>query len=302
MKIIQNNEVIYCFKSDMKPVKSINQGEVFKVKTNDCFFGQITSESQLLSDIDYSRLNPATGPIFVEGAESGDLLKVKIIKIDVASQGVSLTMPNEGVLGKKATKALTRIIPVNDGYCHFNGLSIPIKPMIGVIGVAPCEEDGEWPTHSPWRHGGNMDTTDICEGATIYFPVRQKGALLALGDCHAIMGDGEVCFTGCEIAAEVTLQVDVIKEKATSWPVLENSNSTMIIASGNTSDDAIVEATDQAVNFLSKGLDLTWEDAYILASLAVDLKISQVVDPKSTVRAVIPKAIISTEDLLAKIL
>lgn len=301
MKVIQGNDVIYKFKAEMTAVERVNPGEVFKVITNDCFFQQVFREDQVLTEIDYSRLNPATGPIFVEGAEPGDLLKVKILSIEVATKGVAAVVPKEGVLGNKVSKPIIRVISINDGCCDFDGIKIQAKPMIGVIGVAPAKEDGEWATDSPWKHGGNMDTTDICEGSILYFPVRQEGALLALGDCHAVMGDGEVCFTGLEVPGEVVLQVDVIKGKATTWPLVETHKATMIIASGDTLDHAIYEATNQAVDHLKHSLSLEWENAYMLASLSVDLKISQVVDPKKTVRASIPKSILSTEKLIGSI-
>ena len=173
--------------------------------------------------------------------------------------------------------------------------------MIGVIGVAPGEEDGEWSTGSPWSHGGNMDTRDIRADSTIYFPVRQKGALLALGDCHALMADGEICSTGLEIPACVTLEINLIKNKRVKWPLLETEDNTMIIASGDNLDDAVYAATDQAVRYIKHGLKFSWEDAYMLASLAVDIKISQLVDPKITARAAIPKHILSTEKLIESI-
>lgn len=301
MKTIQNTNVIYNFSPNMTPVEIVEPGEVFKVKTNDCFFQQITSEDMVLTSIDHSTLNPATGPIFVNGAEPGDLLKVKILNIDIADKGVVMIAPGEGVLAEKAKKSLVKIIPIKDRCCQINGLEIPINPMIGVIGVAPGNEDGEWGTDSPWKHGGNMDTKDICEGITIYFPVRQVGGLLALGDLHAIMGDGEMCFTGLEVQGEVTLKVDVIKNKTVTWPILETSNSTMVIASGDILDDAIKAASGQGVEHLASGLEIPWEEAYMLASLVVDIKISQVVDPKKTVRAVIPKIVLSTDKLIRSI-
>lgn len=301
MKIIKNTDVIYSFKPSMSYVETVESGEVFKVQTNDCFFQQITNEATVLANLDYSKLNPATGPIYVNGAEPGDLLRIKILDIEVAEKGVSIIAAGEGVLGEKAKKSITRIISIEDGCCQLCGLAIPIDPMIGVIGVAPAVADGEWGTASPWKHGGNMDTKDIKKGTTLYLPVNQRGALLAMGDLHAIMGDGEICFTGCEIPGIVTLEVEVIKQKAITWPILETPSSTIVIASGDNIDEAIKTATDQAVEYLSKGLDLPWEDAYMLASLAVDIKISQVVDPKITVRAVIPNTILKLEKLIKKI-
>lgn len=300
LKTIENSKVIYKFKPELEPVEKVQHGEIFKVLTNDCFYGQITSEDQLLDNIDYSKINPATGPIYIEGAEPGDILKISIIKIKPASTGVAITVPNEGALGKRATKSLTMILNIEDGYCDFNGIKLPIKPMIGVIGVA-TKKDEEQDTATPWKHGGNMDTTDICQGSTLYLPVNQQGALLALGDCHAIMGDGEICFTGCEIAAEVTLKTEVIKNKSIEWPLVETSDYTMVVASGETIDEAIESATEQAVDHMMKGLNITWEEAYILASLTLDIKISQIVDPKKTVRGAIPKYLLSTEQLINSI-
>ncbi|MDR7871548.1 MAG: acetamidase/formamidase family protein [Tissierellaceae bacterium] len=298
MKVIKGDKVIYKFTNEMDYINKVNCNERFVVETNDCFFQQVKDENITLNELDYDCLNPATGPLFVQGAEPGDLLKVEIINIEVADKGVTMTVPGEGVLGDQATKSRVKILPIEDNHALFNGIKIPIVPMIGVIGVAPNKEDGEWPTATPWKHGGNMDTTDIKAGSTLYFSVHQKGALLALGDCHAVMGDGEICFTGLEIPAKVTLEVDIIKNKTIKWPLVETEEATMVIASGDSVDDAIYEASSQAVNHIKNGLNFDFEDAYILASLVMDLKISQVVDPKVTIRAAIPKNILSTDDLL----
>lgn len=298
MKVIPADKVIYKFTADMEPIASVLPGDIFKVETNDCFFQQVLSEEQDLKDLDYGRLNPATGPIYVGGAEPGDLLKVKIISIDVKDKGIAAVIPNGGLLGDQVTKSIIRIINIEDNHALFQGVKIPISPMIGVIGVAPAKEDGEWTTDTPWKHGGNMDTKDIKAGSTLYFPVNQEGALLALGDCHALMADGEVCFTGLEIPAEVTLEVDLIKNKSVKWPLLETDEYTMVVASGDNLDHAVYEATSNAVEYIKNSLAIEWEEAYILASLSVDLKISQLVDPKITVRAAIPKYLVATEKLI----
>lgn len=301
MKIIKSSDVVFSFKPAMKPVEKVNPGDILKFITNDCFYGQLTSDDQSLDKLDYSKVNPATGPVYIEGAEDGDLLKVKILDIKINSTGMGLTMAGEGILGSVASKTLPKALPIEDGYCQFDHISIPIDPMIGVIGIAPSDEDGEYNTAIPWKHGGNMDTKDIREGSTIYFPVKQKGALLALGDLHAVMGDGEVSFAGCEISGEVILQVDVIKNKTTTWPLLETKDSTMVVGSGKTIEEATISTTKQVVEQLSKGLKISWEEAYILASLIMDLKFGQVVNSNKTVRGAIPKSIISTETLLKSI-
>ena len=298
MKFISRDKVIYTFKNEMEHIDTISPGDVIKVETNDCWSQQFCSEEQVLNEIDHDILNPATGPIYVEGAEPGDLLEVKVISIDVEDKGNSEAVPNEGVLGEQVKDSTVKIISIEGDYAIFNGIKLPINPMIGVIGVAPAKEEGEWGTGSPWKHGGNMDTNDIIAGTTLYFPVHQKGALLALGDCHALMGDGEVCFTGLEIPAVVTLEVNLIKNKTVEWPLLETKEHTMVLASGDDLEAAVYEATNQATACLNKCLNMKWEDAYILTSLVVDLKISQVVDPKMTVRAAIPKYLVSTEKII----
>jgi len=285
----------------MRPIERVKPGEVFKVETNDCFFRQIEKEDQLVTEVDFSRINPATGPIYIEGAQSGDILKVKILEIKLPEKGVIVTVPGEGILGDIVKEARTNIVEIKNGFCYLKGVKIPANPMIGVIGVAPSEEEGEYPTGSPWKHGGNMDTKDVTESSTLYFRVSQEGALLALGDCHAVMGDGEVCVAGCEINSEVMLKVDVIKSKEINWPIVETNDSMMIVVSGKNLEEASKEATRTAVEYLMKGLNLSWDDAYMLASLVVDLKISQLVDPNKTVRAVIPKNILSVEKLFEKL-
>ena len=299
MQIIKGDKVIYSFNHTMEAVAQVKNGETFKVIANDCFFQQITAEKQNLNAINYDLLNPATGPIYVADAAPGDILKVEIIEIEVADKGVSLTAPNEGVLKDQSTKGITRIIPVEDGHARFQGVNIPIDPMIGVIGVAPAKEDGDWPTSTPWKHGGNMDTIDNRAGSTLYFPVKQEGALLALGDCHAVMADGEACFTGLEIPAEVTLRTSVIKNKKLTWPIVETPEANMLIVSNETVEGALYEATSEAVKLMQKALNIAWEDAYIMSSLTTDLKISQIVDPRMTVRAAIPKFVLPTETLIA---
>lgn len=299
MQRISSNNVIYKFTNDLKEVQKVKQNEEFIVETNDCFYQQIKNEDKVLDEINHDNLNPATGPIYVEGAEKGDLLKVKIKKIDVSNSGCSLAIPKFGVLGDMVKTPATKIIEVKDGYAYFSkDIKIPIKPMIGVIGVGTYKEDGEWETDTPYRHGGNMDTAEIIEGSTLYFPVAVEGAMLALGDLHAVMGDGEVSGTGLEIPGEVTLEVEVLKRKSFDWPILETENEVMVLSSEEDINEANKEALESIMELIQKSLDLSFEESLILSSLAVDLRISQLVDPKVTIRAAISKEILPMEKVL----
>nr|WP_321501151.1 acetamidase/formamidase family protein [uncultured Dethiosulfovibrio sp.] len=296
MQKVQKENLIYAFEPGMDPVITVNPGETVRVEAWDCFKGQIQSEDTLCSEIDFGQINPATGPIFVNDAEPGDTLKVEIMGMDMANQGVTVIVPGEGILGHMVKDPVTMVIPVKDGFCLFKDIKIPIKPMIGVIGVAP--EDGSFPTGTPWRHGGNMDNRYIGPGATIYLPVRQKGALLALGDCHAVMGDGEVCCSGCEIDATVTLRLDVIKGASLPWPLVETSQVISLVVSGDDLNDATEEATREGVAMIQRGKGLSWEESYMLSSLVMDLEICQLVDPKKTVRATFQRTFMTAKGLL----
>ena len=296
MKIVPRNKVIHTFATDMEAVEDVVPGEIIKFETKDSWDNQIDGEDKLRTQIDNSRVNGATGPVYVEGAERGDLLQVKILDIALADKGFAVSRPDFGLMSDTVKKASTRAVTkVDNSFFSFMGISVPVKRMIGIIGVAPIE--GEYSTNIPWKHGGNMDTSDITEGSTLYLPVGQKGGLLAMGDCHALQGDGEI-FSGCEISAEVTVKIDVIKSKTMEWPLVETKDYTMVIASGDNVDGAAKEATKQAVDLLSKGLGLSWDDALILASIAVDLKISQMTGSKKTIRAAIPISIVSTQKLI----
>jgi len=297
MKIVPRNKVIHTFATDMEAVETVAPGEVVKFETRDSFDNQIDSEDKLRTQIDNSRVNGATGPVYVEGAEKGDLLKVKIFDITLPDRGFAVIRPDFGIMGDTVKEAKTRALTkVDDSFFRFRDILLPVRRLIGVIGVAPLE--GEYSTNIPWKHGGNMDTGDITEGSTLYLPVGQKGGLLAMGDCHVLQGDGEL-FSGCDISSEVTVRIDVIKNKKTiEWPLVETKDHTMVVASGDNVDDAAKEAARQAVGLLSKALGLSWEDALILASIAVDLKISQITNPKKTIRAAIPISIVSTQRLI----
>ena len=296
MKIIPRNKVISHFEANMQAVEKIAPGEIIKFEARDAYDGQIDSEDKFRNQIDESRVTLATGPVFVEGAEKGDLIQVKILDIALSDKGVGVTNPGWGLLGDMIKKPTTIVFTkVENKFFSFRGINIPARPHIGVIGVAPLE--GKISSNLPGRHGGNIDTTDITEGSTLYLPVSQKGGLLALGDCHAMMGDGEIA-AGGEISAEVIVKVDVIKSKKIEWPLVETKDYTMVIVSA---DNAAKEASKQAVDLLSKGLDLSWDEAVIFVSLTVDLKISQICNTPVTIRAAIPKSIISTQKLIEAI-
>lgn len=272
------------------PVAYAKNGDIVRFETLDCFGCQIRREDQLLGGLDWNNINPATGPLFVEGAKVGDVLKVEILEIELDDHGVMVDSPGEGVTGCTVTEETTKILPVRDGIVHFNEkLSFPVCPMIGVIGTAPAGEDID--TGTPGAHGGNMDCTRIGVGATLYLPVHVDGALLAMGDLHARMGDGEVEVCGVEIAGAVTVRVTVLPNCGLPTPFLINSEIAAAIHSAETVDEACIGATMAMHSFLMKELGMNEHEAGMLLSVTGDLRICQIVDPEKTCRMEIPLSV-----------
>lgn len=292
---ISDNRCIFAFGPSNSAAEKAEPGSIIVFKTLDCFSNQITAEDQYVSGIDFSRINPATGPVDIEGAVRGDALKVRVLEIVPGTRGTIVTIPDAGVLGAETRKSTTRICRVRDGSVHFGGITIPARPMIGVIGVAGDEETS---CGNPGRHGGNLDTTLISAGATLYLPVFRDGGLLALGDVHAVMGDGEACVAACEVPAEVTVKVDLCKGLAPAWPVLETDDAFFILVSDEDLAKAFEEGFSCAVRALAKANDLSREDAYMLASLVADAGVSQLVNPRKTIRVRIPKSMTTIGALL----
>lgn len=291
MKKLTRDKVVFAMDKNNPSALHIDPGEKVILETEDCFCYQITSDEVVLNeDFDYSRINPATGPIFINRCEPGDVLEIIIEKIEISSQGAVEVFPGWGPLGDKVTKAETKIVPIKDGMAIFNHISLPVKPMIGVIGVAPS--DDPVPCGSPGPHGGNMDTADIVAGNKLFLPVFVPGAGLALGDLHAVMGDGEVGGTGVEIRGEVTIKVNVLKDINLTHPILESEEDYYLINSALTLDEAIKINTEKVVEFIKEKSSLNWNQSYMMAGIATDLKISQVVNPLKTVRTRIPKKIL----------
>lgn len=285
MLTIRRETAVYAMNPENVPAARVPAGETLIFETSDCFGGQIMKETDKLGALDWSRINPASGPVFVEGAMPGDTLKVEILKIDLADQAATVEAPGEGITGLAASEENTKILPIADGCAVFSdALSLPVKPMIGVIGTAPAE--GSIPTGTPSFHGGNMDCKRIGEQCTLYLPVNVEGALLAMGDLHAVMGDGEVCVCGAEIAGTVTVRVSVIKGQPLPLPFLVTPEYAMAIYSAEGLDAAAEGATLRMRTFL---LDyLPAHEAGMLLSLCGDLRICQAVDPNKTCRMEVP--------------
>jgi amidase len=272
------------------PAARIRPGTTIHLQTADCFSDQVQGPGDVERGLDWNSVNPATGPVYVEGAKPGDVLAVTIEHIEVADHGVMCTGGGWGVLGDRIDELSWRFLTIWDREAQWEGgPSFPIQPMIGVIGVAPAGEDV--PCGSPGHHGGNMDTRLIAEGATIYLPVAVAGALLAAGDLHAAMGDGEVAVTGVEVAGSLTLEVGLRTDIALTDPLLENGDLVATIASAETLDEAAKMATNAMADLLNTRLGIQLADAMMLMSAVGSAQICQMVDPLCTVRFEMPKSV-----------
>ncbi len=292
MLTIRRDTVVYEMSPENLSVACAKSGDELIFETEDCFGGQIVKESDRMGTLDWSRINPATGPVFVEGAMPGDTLKVEILSIRLAAQAAMVEAPGEGITGLAAAEEATKILPIRDGKLIFNEkISLPLCPMIGVIGTAPAEEAVS--TGTPAAHGGNMDCKRIGEGATLYLPVNVEGALLAMGDLHAVMGDGEVCVCGAEIAGEVHVRISVIKGQPLPLPFLLSGGSAMAICSAEGLGAAAEGATMRMRSFLAEQVKLPDHEAGMLLSLAGDLRICQAVDPNKTCRMELPLSLLA---------
>lgn len=284
---IQREQSVFKLSPHNAPVAHASPGDTIVFETFDCYSNEITSENQVIAASSWDRSNPATGPLYVDGAKPGDVLKVEIVTIELDSQGAMRVGPGSGALGHVLKERKTKIIPIINGRARFNDrLQLEINPMIGVIGTAPKEE--EIPTSTPGTHGGNMDCKRIGQGSVIYLPVNVPGALLALGDVHALMGDGEVIICGVEIAAKITVKIDVLREMSLPLPMVTAGDQIMTIASKKTLDEAAVTASEMMLQFIHEGLGMELQEAGMLLSIVGDLRICQIVDPLMTVRMEFP--------------
>jgi acetamidase/formamidase len=272
---------------ELPPIATIAPGDEITVETSESSDGQLTAGSTTadVPGLDFGRVNPVTGPFAVEGARPGDALVIEILEVSVGSWGWTASIPGFGLLADDFPDPHLRVSTIADGRAELlPGLSVPVVPMIGTIGVAP-PEPGPHAMVPPRRWGGNLDVRHIGPDAKLVLPVGVEGALLSLGDAHAAMGDGEVSGTGVETEASVRLRVGLRRDAAPGTPVIETHPRTQrtgaaLATTGVGPDlmEAAREATRALIEEVVRRTGLSPADAYLLASVAADLKISEVVD------------------------
>jgi len=236
-----------------------------------------------------------TGPIYVEGAEPGDVLEVRIKHIGLAIQyAYNGFAPNRGFLPEDFQYGKTRIIPLDARKMtarFSDNIEIPLRPFFGSIGVAPPASAGRISSAPPWIHAGNLDNKELVAGTTLFIPVHARGALLLVGDGHAGQGNGEVDITALETSLIGELQLIVRKDMHLKWPRAETPTHWITMGIDEDLTKATKIAVREAIDFLVSEKKLSRDDAYMISSVAADFCITQLVDGNKGVHAMIPKSI-----------
>ena len=293
----------------IEPIARIESGETVSFDMLEASNGQIIAEStvEAIRALDFSRVDQVNGPIHVEGAAPGDTLEVEFLDLQPAGWGWTAIIPGFGLLADEFPEPALKIWHLEggaDGHAELmKGIRIPLAPFCGEIGLAPGVS-GALSTIPPYRHGGNMDSKHITKGAKLYLPVEAPGALFSMGDGHAAQGDGEVCGTAIETPMRGTVRLTVRKDIAvpepqflTSGPLVSRVNTAQYYVTDGIGPD-LMEATRKAIrhmiDHLQRSYGLSRPDAYMLCSVAVDLKILEVVDaPHWVIGAFLPLSIFS---------
>jgi acetamidase/formamidase len=236
-----------------------------------------------------------TGPIHVEGAEPGDTLEVRIQKIKLAlPYAYNAFGPGSGLLPEDFPRSRMKIIPLDEKrmVARFaEGIEVPLRPFFGSMGVAPPADAGRISSVPPGVHAGNLDNKELVAGTTLFIPVHAKGALFAIGDGHAAQGDGEIDITALETSLVGTLQFVVRKDLPLRWPRAETPTHFIVMGLDKDLTQAMKLAAREAIDFLTTQKELSPDQAYMLASVAVDFRVTQVVDGTKGIHGMIPKEI-----------
>lgn len=290
IKIDKSNHVFKMSISNA-PAQYCHSGDTLKFETLDCFSNVLIPEGTEFEVDLLKNTNPATGPLYIYDCQIGDTLKIEILDIEVGDVGIFVTGPVNALFENYFEKFTINRIKVQNGVATLpRNMDVPTRPMIGVIGVAT---EGALSTGLPGIHGGNLDCNDICKGSTLYLPVFTEGGLLAIGDLHALMGDGEIGECGLEIGGMVTIRVTVLKGKHIAAPILETEDFIEIIGLGSTLEEASQNASKHMLDYMIHELNMSENDAAVRVCLCGNLKICQHVNSVKTVAMKIDKSMIT---------
>jgi acetamidase/formamidase len=257
--------------------------------------------------IDRTRIHALTGPVWIEGAEPGDVLQIDVLATRHSGWGWSSVIEGLGFLKDRFREpCLFHWQLDGESTSSLAPAVVPVRPFLGVMGVARAE-DGAYRTRPPGPFGGNLDVRELCAGSRLYLPVFNKGALFSCGDGHAAQGDGEVCINGIECPLDVTLRFNLHKQQPLTGPIVEASevaakdssaNAWVVVETGTDLEDTARAATGRMIDLLVSRWGFSAVHAYILCSVALKLRLSQVVnEPVYTVSAALSKQILPDREL-----
>ena len=294
---------------ELKPRLWIDSGDVVHMDCLDASGGQVAPDSDVedFLGIDRERIHALTGPIGVKGAEPGDVLEVGVLEVGHKGWGWTSVITGLGFLDERFIEPYLFHWELDQDFTRSLAPAIvPLRPFCGVMGVAPCEA-GEFRTRPPGNFGGNMDVRDLTRGATLYLPVLNEGALFSAGDAHAAQGDGEVCINGIECPADVSLRFKLHKKHPLAGPLVDgperaadSGGSWIVVESATDALAAARAATSRMVDLLVATWGFSPVHGYLLCSVAMDLRMAQVVNrPMVTVAASIAKSILPARKLFS---
>jgi acetamidase/formamidase len=293
----------------LTPRLGIAPDDEVQIECVDSSGGQVhpgmTSEEFLR--IDRTRIHALTGPIWVEGAEPGDVLQIDVLATRHAGWGWSSVIEGLGFLKDRFREPYLFHWQLDgESTSSLAPAVVPVRPFLGVMGVARAD-DGAFRTRPPGPFGGNLDVRELCAGSRLYLPVFNRGALFSCGDGHAAQGDGEVCINGIECPLDVTLRFNLHKQQPLAGPLVEASvaaapdssaNAWVVVESGADLAGTARAATNRMIDLLVSRWDFSEVHAYILCSVALKLRLSQVVnEPVYTVSAALSKQILPDREL-----
>jgi acetamidase/formamidase len=300
------DEVHFTWDAGNAPVISIADGDTVVFETRDVSDNQIgpDSDTSVVAGLDWDRVYPLAGPVYVEGAQPGDTLAVDILDIHTKGWGWTAILPGLGLLPEEFPDPYLRVFDLTLGDVVYfrEDIAIPLTPFMGTMGVCPADASAQ-AVMPPGTFGGNMDTRQLVAGTTLYLPVQVEGALFSTGDAHGCQGDGEICVTGLEAPMYAAMRFRV--EKGRSIPCAQYRTQPGSLTKyvdhgawygttglGGDLYVAAQDATRAMIDHLTDGYGLSREDAYLLCSLVVDLKISEIVDAGVyIVSALLPESI-----------
>src|SRR5580698_9395771 len=293
----------------LQPRLQIHPGDEVQIECVDASGGQIAPGMTVAEyeQIDRTRIHALTGPVWIEGAEPGDVLQVDVLATQHRGWGWSSVIPGLGFLKERFAEPFLFHWQLNGNETRSLAPAVlPVRPFLGVMGVARAET-GKFRTRPPGSHGGNLDVRELCAGSKLYLPVYNHGALFSCGDGHAAQGDGEVCINGIECPLDVTLRFRLHKQQPLAGPLVESSEAVapdtsadawVVVESAEDIAQAARDATHRMIDLLVSHWGLGEVQAYILCSVALKLRLSQVVnEPMYTVSGAISKQILPEMEL-----